>query len=599
MHHWTPQLRTCAPHVPTDAPHAGVYSPQLWGMRGRECGTRGRGWGYAGGMKHKYAKGVLLASILAVVGVPLALGLGDPRTSSAPEAKVGVAVIDGKEVGVPKIPMGDALTIAAIIKEGKENSQVMSHLRYLTKEIGPRLTGSSRAERANKWAKSQYELWGLKNAHIEEWGTIATRFDRGPSSARVLLKDEQTSKGEDGKESVKVEWKPARDLQLSTQSWTRGTDGPVRGPVIRAPRDEKEYQAVKDKLKGAWILIEAQPAVGQRGVRSRLSSNAEARIKAREEVASGKKKPEEIGLPERLIFDGVAGFVSTTRDERVWTGAVSGWRERKADDIPPDVHIVVRLSDYDFINSRLADEEPFELEVNLEQKLEKGPIPCYNTIAEIPGTDKANEVVIISAHMDSWDGPGSQGCTDNGTGSSTTLEAARILAAVGAKPRRTIRFVNWTGEEQGLLGSHGYVEKHKDEIIKTVSACIVDDGGTNYDGGLPAASFMVDYLAAATAPVNNVFYSEIDQKYLNVNIRNTGDKIETHGSSDHASFNAVGVPGFFWDETGRADYGFGWHTQNDTYELGIEEYLKQSATAAAVTAYNLACAPDLLPRAQK
>lgn len=129
---------------------------------------------------------------------------------------------------------------------------------------------------------------------------------------------------------------------------------------------------------------------------------------------------------------------------------VSGWRERKADDIPSDVHIVVRLSDYDFINSRLADEEPFELEVNLEQKLEKGPIPRYNTIAEIPGTDKADEVVIISAHMDSWDGPGSQGCTDNGTGSSTTLEAARILAAVGAKPRRTIRFVNWTGEEQGL-----------------------------------------------------------------------------------------------------------------------------------------------------
>lgn len=108
---------------------------------------------------------------------------------------------------------------------------------------------------------------------------------------------------------------------------------------------------------------------------------------------------------------------------------------------------------------------------------------------------------------------------------------------------------------------------------------------------------MVDYLAAATAPVNNVFYSEIDQKYLNVNIRNTGDKIETHGSSDHASFNQVGVPGFFWDETGRADYGFGWHTQNDTYELGIEEYLKQSATTAAVTAYNLAL--DLLPRAKK
>lgn len=549
----------------------------------------------------------LVAPALLAVLAGMGAGMGtmpdtdDGARSSAktPEAQRGVAVIDGKEVPAPKIPMGDPATIAAIIKEGKENSQVMAHLRHLTKDIGPRLTGSARAEQANKWAKGQYELWGLKNARIEEWGTIATRFDRGPSTAKVLLKDEKTSKGDDGKETKTVEWKPARDLQFSTQSWTKGTEGPVRGPVVRAPRNEDEYKAMKDTLKGAWILIEAAPAVGQRGVRSRLSSSAEGRMKAREDVAAGTKKPEEIGLPERLIFDGVAGFISTTRDERVWTGAVSGWRERKLADIPSDLHLVVRLSDYDFLNSRLADEEPFELEVNLEHKLTAGPIPCYNTIAEIPGTDKADEVVIISAHMDSWDGPGSQGTTDNGTGSSTTLEAARILAAVGAKPRRTIRFINWTGEEQGLLGSRGYVDKHKDEIVKSVSACFVDDGGTDYNGGLPAASVMVDYLAAATAPINNVFYSEIDQKFLNINVRNTGDKIEVHGSSDHASFNRVGVPGFFWDETGRADYGFGWHTQNDTFELGIEEYLRQSATAAAVTAYNLACSPDLLPRAKK
>jgi Zn-dependent M28 family amino/carboxypeptidase len=107
---------------------------------------------------------------------------------------------------------------------------------------------------------------------------------------------------------------------------------------------------------------------------------------------------------------------------------------------------------------------------------------------------------------------------------------------------------------------------------------------------------MVDYLAAATAPVNGVFDSETDGKYLDVNIRPTGDKIDTHGGSDHAAFNRVGVPGFFWDEEGRADYGYGWHTQNDTLDLAIEEYLMQSATNAAITAYNLANAPDLLPR---
>ncbi len=198
--------------------------------------------------------------------------------------------------------------------------------------------------------------------------------------------------------------------------------------------------------------------------------------------------------------------------------------------------------------------------------------------------------------MDSWDGPGSMGTTDNGTGTAVTIEAARILMAVGAQPKRTIRFGLWGGEEQGLLGSKGYIESLTEDELANISAAFVDDGGTNYEGGIPAADFMVEYLAAATAPVNGVFYSETDGQFLDVNIRPTGDKIDTHGGSDHAAFNRAGVPGFFWDEEGRADYGHGWHTQNDTLELAIEEYLVQSATNAAIVAYNLANAPGMLPR---
>jgi hypothetical protein len=505
-----------------------------------------------------------------------------------------IAIVDGKEVPVPAIVMGDAASIAKILDEGKNNNQVMSHLRHLSKEIGPRLTGSARAETANRWCKGQYDLWGLSNVQVEEWGTIATRFDRGPSRATIVLRDVREKDGE-----KTVEFKTVREMQISSPSWTKGTNGVVRAPVVRAPTTDEEYAAVKDTLKGAWILLPAQPGVGMRGVRNRLSTSFEARTEARKDVAEGKKTQEEIALPQRLIFDGVAGFISTTRDERVWTGGAPGWRERAMADIPDDIHIVVRLTDYDCINSRLADDEPVEIEVDLQHTLTAGPIPCYNTIAEIKGSEKPDEVVIVSAHLDSWDGPGSQGATDNGTGSSVVLEAARILAATGVKPKRTIRFINWTGEEQGLLGSRAYVEKHKDEVLAKVSACFVDDGGTNYQGGLPAAENQVDYLAAATAPMNNVFFDETDKKFLNVNVRNTGKTIETHGSSDHASFNQVGVPGYFWDETGRADYGFGWHTQNDTFELGIEMYLKQSSTCMAVTAFNLACAPDLLPRVVK
>ena len=188
------------------------------------------------------------------------------------------------------------------------------------------------------------------------------------------------------------------------------------------------------------------------------------------------------------------------------------------------------------------------------------------------------------------------GTVDNGTGTSVTMEAARILAAVGVQPKRTIRFALWSGEEQGLLGARGYVRGLSDEERAKISAVFVDDGGTNYQGGIPAADHMVDYLAAATSWTNGRFYSETDGKDLVVNIRPTGDKIETHGGSDHAAFNAIGVPGFFWDEIGRANYSYGWHTQFDRLDQAIPEYLVQSAVNTAITAYNLANAPAMLPR---
>ena len=202
--------------------------------------------------------------------------------------------------------------------------------------------------------------------------------------------------------------------------------------------------------------------------------------------------------------------------------------------------------------------------------------------------------MIISAHADSWDGPGSQGATDNGTGTAVTLEAARILMAAKAKPKRTIRFVHWTGEEQGLLGSNGYVKAHAAEMDK-ISAVFVDDGGTNYEGGLSCIESMRDQLAAATAPVNGLFFDSVGGKPLNVNIR-VQERFTQSGGSDHMSFVDAKVPGFFWDESGRADYGYGWHTQNDKLELGIPEYLKQSSTCAAITAYRLACADNMLTR---
>lgn len=512
-------------------------------------------------------------------------------TSPAPTAPANsawVAIVNGKETS-PQAALGDPATITKILDEGKNRNQVMTHLEYLTKKIGPRLTGSSRALAANEWCRTQYAAWGLADPHLEQWGEIPVGFDRGPSTGKFLLREEK--KSDDG--TTATEYRPVREPEFTTLSWSPGTAGAVRAPVIRMPKTGDEWLAVKDKLVGAWVLLPAPPALGQRGIRGGMGAAYMMRAGARKKLAEGKTL-DDLTIDERVATLNVAGYISTSRDERVWTGALPEWNKLTMDTLPVETQVQVRLSDYDYINSRLADGEPIEAEFNLQHTFNKGPVPTFNTIAEIRGTEKPDEYVIISAHLDSWDGPGSEGCTDNGTGSSVTLEAARILAAVGAKPKRTIRFINWTGEEQGLLGSKGYLEKHK-EILPNISAVFVDDGGTNYEGGLVAIDSMVPYLAAATAPVNNQFTDSVDGKPLNVNVH-TVDRMPRGGGSDHATFNAAGVPGFFWDEVGRADYGFGWHTQNDKLNLAIPEYLKQSSTCVAITAYQLACAPDLLPR---
>ena len=314
----------------------------------------------------------------------------------------------------------------------------------------------------------------------------------------------------------------------------------------------------------------------------------------------------------KLVMDrNPAGFVSSSQDERVWTSAARGWSDRELNTYAEDIEVNIDGPSFDFIMARMAQGHSVDLEFNLNNRVTPGPIPVYNTIAEIPGTTKPDEVVIFSAHLDSWNGPGSMGSTDNGTGSSVVMEAARLLAKAGAEPERTIRFILWTGEEQGLLGARAYVASLSEEERSKISAAFVDDGGTNFQGGVPAADFMVDYFAAATAPINGNFHSETDRAaqlfdddpsndwsagVLNVNVRPTGDQLRVSGGSDHMAFNAVGIPGFFWDEIGRANYRRGWHTQLDRIDLAIPEYLAQSAANSAVVMYNLATAPGLLPR---
>jgi hypothetical protein len=215
-------------------------------------------------------------------------------------------------------------------------------------------------------------------------------------------------------------------------------------------------------------------------------------------------------------------------------------------------------------------------------------------IAEIPGKEQPDEVVIVSAHLDSWHQ--AQGCTDNGTGTATTLEAARILRAVGVEPKRTIRFCLWGGEEQGLLGSRAYVQKHRTEMPK-VSAVFNHDTGTNWAQSLAVTEPMHAQLAPVFEHVTRMLTPpDADWAEAVFHLR-VVPRVVGGGGSDHASFLAAGVPGLDWGLKGRSDYfRHTWHTQWDTYEVAIEEYQRHTATVVALAALGTANLDRLLDR---
>lgn len=439
----------------------------------------------------------------------------------------------------------DQADIDKVVDIGKNKNQVMLHLKKLT-QIGPRLTGSPNLRRAQDWAAANFKKWGLKNVQLEKWGDVPVGFERGKRQIGRMTSPTK------------------RDFVFTTMNWMPGTEGLVAGSAVLAPKTIEEFNSMKDKLKGAWVVMP-----GQAGMRGPTVANND--------------------LKQAIDTAGINGRIFSTADERVHSSG--SWREKSFENRPKDLNINIRKSDYEAITKAIADGKTPTLEFDAEVQWFKGPVAQYNVIGDIIGSEKPDEMIIVCGHLDSWNSPGSQGACDNGTGTVTAMEAARIIATSGVKPKRTIRFILWSGEEQGLLGSRAYVELHKAEMDK-VSAVLNDDGGTNYHGGYNGIEAMKPMMEAAFAPTVKAF-PNLPMTYT------SGASMPSGGSSDHASFNFVGVPGFFTKETGKSDYGFVWHTQNDRYEYAISEYLIQSSTNHAIVALNLAQAPTMLPRATK
>jgi hypothetical protein len=427
------------------------------------------------------------------------------------------------------LPSSDPV-VDAMIREERENSRVMESLAHLTTSIGPRLTSSTKLDQACEWTRSEFEKMGLK-ARLEEWGSFPVGFDRGPWSAKMTVPESLA-------------------LTIGFNAWSAGTQGPVTGPAILAPTSDQELISVKEKLKGAWVI----------------SSEREAE-------------------KYRVAYEdaGIAGVIRTEGGELIHTG----WDFRVAEGTLPRLVTVTMLgSQHQKIVDLLHSGKDVQLTIDIDVTFRKGPIPLYNVIAELPGSEKPDELVIVGGHLDSWDG--ATGATDNGTGVCTTLEAARLLTAAGAKPKRTIRFMLWTGEEQGMLGSRAYVKAHPEELPK-ISAVLVHDGGTNYVSGIHALESMVPPLEKALEPLLHL------DPELKFRIRQVGGLPFGIGS-DHDSYLTQGVPGFHWLQAGRANYALGHHTQNDTLALVIPEYQRQSSLVVAIGALGIANLPELLPR---
>lgn len=438
---------------------------------------------------------------------------------------------------------GSTDEVDRIIDEGKNRSQVMLILSHITQDIGPRVTASPELLVAQKWAAAKLASWGLKNVHLEQYGEASVGFQRGTRRLARMVSP------------------TPRELHHSTNNWMDGTNGLVRGRAVVAPKFE-EIASMGASLKGAWVLCSDK--VGMRGPQSN----------------------ETRAYREALDAAGIAGRIYSSPGDLLWSHG--NWQGKTFESHKTGVEIVLRMDDFTAIQESVAANKPTELEFDLEHRWFKGPIPLYNVVAEIPGTEKPDEVVIVSGHFDSWNTPGSQGAQDNGTGSSVALEAARILAATRVKPKRTIRFVLWSGEEEGLLGSKAYVAAHRSEWPK-ISAMLNDDGGTTYQGGYVAYAPMRPMLEAAFAPTVRAF-PDMPQVFRVAN------DMKADQGSDHAPFNAVGIPGLDTIESGVGNYMHVWHTQYDRYETCNAKYLVQSATNHAVVSFHLACAPTLLPR---
>jgi carboxypeptidase Q len=457
----------------------------------------------------------------------------------------------------------------ALTAEAVERSEVMENLRHLSDVIGPRLSGSPAMRRANEWTAERFRSYGLTSA-LEPFDFGVT-WERGPLSLRIVQPFDRAITGHS--------W-----------AWTAGTDGKTRkGPVVAVNLSTRDSVALyRDRVRGAWVLPKPSnpvwnpdgPALTtQDSLRIAAIQAARAAFTADTSAAAVLERRQfQIDLPYILQDAGALGtLVDGGKEHALMT--MSGSPNR----VSPLPDIVVSHEDYTLLERLIQHGVTPRLEGRVENRVGKSRMQQWNTVAQIKGSELAGQVVILGAHLDSWDL--GTGVTDNGAGSMVVLEAARTLARSGLKPRRTIRFILFGGEEQGLIGSRAYAAAHATQADSIQAVLVIDNGTGRVVGqALQGRSDLDGLWRALLAPVAHLGAAAVR------------DAMKT--GTDHLSFARYGVPSFNFDQDPRG-YLHTHHSESDTFDKAVGDDLAQASAVMAVTAYELANLPELLPRGPK
>jgi carboxypeptidase Q len=497
----------------------------------------------------------------------------------------------------------DLETMGRIRYEGFHNSKVMDYATGLMDTIGERLTGSPNMKRANEWTRDQLTAMGLSNAHLESWGP----FGRGWANQYV---------------NVRMTSPDVVTLLAYPKAWTPGTNGVVQGKCVRATIDDKkDFDKYKGKLGGMIVILGADAEVKpiteapyKRLNDDDLAKLADYQIPADRpgfRFADFIKRQQFIkDLNQFFADEKVLAIIDHSRGNAgggtVFVQSGGSYKTGETTTVP---QLTMASEHWTRIARLLQQKKDVSLELNVSSTFYDDDAMQYDTIGEIPGTDKKDELVMLGAHLDSWHA--GTGATDNGAGTIVMMEAVRILKALDLKPRRTIRIGLWSGEEEGLLGSQGYVQNHfgarppmDDPGMKGMPTLLRREAGdvtVKPEQAKVSAYFNVDNGSGkirgvhlqeneAVAPIFEAWMKPFkDLGMTTLTMRNTG-------GTDHLSFDAVGIPGFQFIQD-PIEYETRTHHSNmDVYDRLQTDDLKQIAVIVAGFVYDAAMRDQMLPR---